>query len=489
MRAIVGAGERAPILAAGAVLGPLAALGLTVVMGYPIMPVAASLALLTVLVLRYRSLLSWQGLVAGLFLVILLIPIRRYRMPVELPFELEPYRVVVALVAAAWITSLLIDPRVRLRRGGFEAPLVLFAVGAVGSVLANDARITSLGVESKVVKELTFFASYVLVFYLIVSVARSERAVNFLIKLLVVVASVVALLAVYEARTGWNPFDHLGVVPFLQPDIELDIATRGGRFRALGPAQHPIALGAALVVVLPLAIYLACTRRQRRWWFAVGALALGILAPFSRTSVVMLLVVGLVFLWLRPRQTRRLWPALLPLLVVVHFALPGTIGGLKASFFPEGGLIADQSRSVGSRGQGRVADLSPSLAEYAEKPILGQGFGTRVVAGENPNAQILDNQWLKTLLETGIVGAGAFAWLFIRAIRRTAAAAKADHSERGWLLVALTASIAAFAVGMLTFDAFSFIQITFLAFIMLSLASVELARTRRAGLPRGHLPQ
>jgi O-antigen ligase len=190
----------------------------------------------------------------------------------------------------------------------------------------------------------------------------------------------------------------------------------------------------------------------------------------------MLLVVCLVFLWLRPKHTRRLWPAILPLLVVVHFALPGTIGSLKASFFPKGGLIADQSQSVGSRGQGRVADLGPTLTQWSERPLFGNGFGSRVVTGETPNAQILDNQWLATLLETGLAGAFALAWLFVRVIRRLAAAAKKDQSERGWLFVALAASIAAFGLGMLTYDAFSFIQVTFLFFIVLAFASVELTR-------------
>lgn len=478
MRVIQGEADRGPIISISITLGALAVLTLTTLMGLPSTEVAALVTVTIVGALGYRTLLQWHALIALMLLVILFVPIKRYRMPVELPFELEPYRVVVALVAAAWLTSLLIDPRVRLRLSGFEGPLFLFAASAVGSVLVNDARIKALDVEAKVVKELTFLLSFFLVVYLIVSVTRSPRALRFLIELMVISAAVISVLAVIEARTGFNLFAHLSVLPFLEPDQQLAIDPRGGRFRAIGPAQHPIALGAALVLFLPLAIYLARVRGQRRWWLAVVLLALGILAPFSRTSVVMLFVVGLVFLWLRPRETRRLWPALLPALIVVHFALPATIGGLKASFFPKGGLIADQSQSVGSRGQGRIADLSPGIDEFLQRPVLGQGFGTRVVDGENPNAQILDNQWLKSLLETGAVGAFALLWLFWRAIRRLAAVAKSDSSDRGWLAVALAASIAAFAFGMFTYDAFAFIQATFLMFILLAFAALELGPSR-----------
>lgn len=478
MRVIQGDADRGPIISASITLGALVVLTLTTFMGLPSMEVAALAAATIVGALGYRILLQWHALVAVMLLVILFVPIKRYRMPVELPFELEPYRVVVALIAAAWITSLLIDPRVRLRRSGFEGPLLLLVAAAVGSVLVNDARIKALDVEAKVVKELTFLLSFFLVVYLIVSVVRSQRALHFLLQLMVISAAAISVFAVIEARTGFNLFAHLSALPFLEPDQELVIDPRGGRFRALGPAQHPIALGAVLVLFLPLAIYLARARGQRRWWLATALLALGILAPFSRTSVVMLLVVGLVFLWLRPRETRRLWPALLPALILVHFALPSTIGGLKASFFPEGGLIADQSQSVGSRGQGRVADLGPGIDEFLQRPVLGQGFGTRVVDGENPNAQILDNQWLKSLLETGAVGAFALLWLFWRAVRRLAAVAKTDSSDRGWLAVALAASIAAFAFGMFTYDAFAFIQVTFVLFILVGFATLVLGPSR-----------
>jgi O-antigen ligase len=185
----------------------------------------------------------------------------------------------------------------------------------------------------------------------------------------------------------------------------------------------------------------------------------------------MLVVVGIVFLWLRPREMKRIWPLLLPAVIVVHFALPGTIGALRQSFMPEGGLIADQSQNPGSRGQGRVADLGPTLEEIAQTPVVGQGYGSRIVDGEAANAQILDNEWLATLLETGVVGGLAYLWLFVRAIRRLARTARGDPSVAGWLPAALAASLAALATGMLTFDAFSFIQVTFLLFIVLAFAA------------------
>lgn len=482
MRVIQGEADRGPIVSLSITLGALSVLTLTTVMGLPSMEVSALVTATIVGALAYRVLLQWHALITLMILVILFIPIKRYSMPGDLPFELEPYRVVVALVAAAWVTSLLIDPRVRLKPTGFEGPLFLFATAALASYLVNGSRISALGVESKVIKELTFLASFLAVLYMISSVARSARSLDFLLKILVGGGALIALFAIIEARTGFNPFNRLNVIPFLEADELLDEQRRAGRYRAYGPAQHPIALGAGLVMLLPLAVYLARKRDDRRWWAACILLALGALGTMSRTSVLMLATVAIVFLWLRPREIKRLWPALLPLVILVHFALPGTIGGLKQSFFPEGGLLADQSRNPGSRGQGRVADLGPAIAEFKETPIVGQGFGSRVVDGESPNAQILDNQWLVSLLETGFVGVLALALLFTRMVRRLARAAKTNAEDRiGWLFAALAASIASFAVGMFTYDAFSFVQVTFFVFILLGVAAAALALGAKAG--------
>ena len=71
----------------------------------------------------------------GLLIVILFVPMRRYAFPAELPFELEPYRVIVALAIALWTLSLLAQPDVALRRSGLEGPVLLYAFAFVASDL------------------------------------------------------------------------------------------------------------------------------------------------------------------------------------------------------------------------------------------------------------------------------------------------------------------------------------------------------------------
>lgn len=483
MRVLVGAAERGPVVSTGIVLGSLALLTLTVVSGVAVLAIAPLVALVVVVAVAYRTMLTWQALIVGLVLVILFIPIKRYSMGGSLPFELEPYRLYVALVAVMWLAALLADQRVRVRASGLEAPIFLFAAAAAGSVIFNGDRVTELAVDAEVTKQLTFFASFVLVFYLIVSVVRTFEQVERLVRVLVGGAAVVSLFAIFESRTGYNIFDHLSTaVPLLQPETNVPGAepiTRGGNTRVFGSAQGPIALGAAFALLLPLGVYLGLRFRQVRWWIATALLALGALATLSRTSIFMLMLIVIVFLWLRPRQTKRFWPVLLPAVVVIQLMIPGTIGTLRASFFPSEGLIAQQSNNAGGRGSGRIADLGPALDEFSQTPLFGQGYGTRLTGRDRANAHILDDQWLKTLLETGLIGFSAWLWLFARSIRRLGRAAKEDQSDQAFLFVAFAAAVAAFAFGMLLYDAFSFIQVTFLLFILLALSSVTLTSRDR----------
>jgi hypothetical protein len=482
MRVIAGAGERGPIVSSLVIAGALAVLTYTVLTGghTGIFLVAAVAACFVTLLVAHRTLLQWRMLLVWTLVVILFIPIRRYKLPVTLPFDVEPYRLMVAFLVGAWGTSALIDPRVRLRKSVFDWPIAWIVLCIFFSEFANPSRVAGLG--SFVIKQLTFFFSFLIVFYVVVSVVRTYRDVDLLVRTLTTGGAVIAFFALIERRTGFNIFDYLGsFFPLLkfQGGWEGTGVERGGRLRVYGPAEHPIALGAAFVMLLPLAIYLIKSTGRKRWWAAAVLITLATMATSSRTGIVMLLAVGIVFLWLRPKQTKRLWPAIFPLLAAVHIAVPGAIGTLRASFFPAGGLVKDQSTVVRGNemvANGRLAKIGPAIAQWQRHPVVGIGMGTRVVGFQvkDRNAYILDDQWLGTLLDVGFAGVCGYIWLFSRAVRRCGRAAKEDRTARGWLLTSLTASLAAFPVGMLTFDAFSFIQVAFFFFIMLSLAAVLL---------------
>jgi hypothetical protein len=466
-----GSVERGPVVSATVIVCALALLTLSVFANAPVQILAPALLLLVLLAAAARALLAWKTLLALVAIVILFIPIRRYSLPGQLPFELEPYRLLVALIVAGWISSLLIDPRVQLRRTGLEGPIGLCLVGVIGSLAFNVRRFQS--VETYSLKQVSFFISFLFMLYVLVSVARSMVVIDFLAKVLVAGGAIVAVAAIWEARTGYNVFNHLTtLMPFLRMEAIPWVGQDGRGERAYASAQHAIPLGAALALLLPLAIYVVKKTARRAWWACAALLAMGSVGTYSRTSVLMLLVMLLVYVKMRPVQMRRFWPALIPVLLALHFALPGSLGTIKNAFFPKGGLIAQQNAGAGTAGSGRLADLGPGLHDWAERPFFGQGFGTRIVEGPQANSNILDDEWLGTLLETGIVGFAGWSWLFVRLARRLGRAAKGDDSPQGWLLVGLAASISAYAVSMVTYDAFSFIQVTLLLFFLIGFGAI-----------------
>ena len=477
-------GDRTLSVKAATVLAGFAALAAAVTVGRGVNIGVLVLVFCAAIAVGYRVLSKWTTLVGAIVVVILYVPITRYKFGAGLPFDLEPYRVVVALVVVIWIASLLADPRVRLRSTFLDPPLVVFLFAVLGSVLTNLPFIsatprsvvlatwfTRQDLTDSVVKKTLFLGSFYLVFYFVVSVIRSQDAIHAVLKTLVGGGTLVGIAGIYEARTGYNLFNHLGgVLPFVdfQGGIAQTALERGGRLRVYASAQHPIAFAALFVMLLPLAIYLARYTRQKRWWFSAVVTGMAALSATSRTSILMLFAMLLVFLWLRRDEIKRLWPLLLPALLLVHIALPGTLGTLRASFFPRQGLIAEQTAFTGRTSGERIG---PVIERIKENPAFGQGYGTRITeAGWRQNAHVLDNEWLGTTAETGLFGFAAWIWTFGRFIRRAGREAKRDDSARGWLLTAIAGGVAAFAVGMATYDAFSFIQVTFVLYILLGLA-------------------
>jgi len=436
--------------------------------------VAAVLFGTVVMLLAGRRLLQWPALIASMTLIILFVPIRSYSLPASLPINLEPYRLVVAFVVGIWLASSLIDRRVRFRSSGLiDRPLTVFLTIVLVSLIANIGRVESVG--SDAIKALIFLLSFVLVVYLVASVVRSQRDLDFQVDVLVYGGALVALACVIERQTHYNVFNHLSqFLPGLrwEGDPTLNLDARG--YRVLGSSQHPIAMGVALVMLVPLALYRAFATRRTLAWLAAVVMLMGASATISRTAIVGLAAVVVTLVVLKPQRMRSLWPALIPGLLVVHIAMPGTIGTITSSFFPSSGLVAQQQNApVGS---GRLATLGPALRkEFLPNPLVGEGYGTRVTTPDTvvpvPNGPILDDGWLGILLETGVAGAIAFLWVFVRFLRRVGHAARHDDSPRGWFLAAVCGSVAAYGVSMFFFDAESFIQVTFLFFILLGLGS------------------
>ncbi len=440
---------------------------------------------------------GWRWATAALVLTVWLIPVKIYTLPVTLPFQLEVYRLIILVMLFAWFLARM-RGEARLTAGGLGRPVALLALASIASVFVGIATTHQQGVLMLGLKTLGYFLSFLMAFVLVSTTIKTLRDIEVIAAALVLGGAVVAVAAIYEYRTGYDIFDHLSKwIPILKQTAQKSSEVRQGRLRVYASSQHPIALGAALIMMTPLAFYLArrasSTVRRRMWQGTALLLAAGSAETQSRTVVLMLCAMIPLALWLRKKAVMRYWPLLIIGLGAIHFVSPATISGLYKALDPKGGLISQQETRAGSQGSGRLADLKPGLKQWAKSPVVGKGMGTdpsstsvdTTQGGKPPpDAIVFDDQYMTSLVETGAVGLFAVLWFCWALIRNMARTAKERLDEYGDLLAAFTITCLGFIVGMLTYDTFSFVQVTLIFFVCAALG----LRTRTLILERDPLP-
>ena len=464
--------ERARVMVAAALT---AAVAVTAVVLLP--PLVAGGVLLGLAVLYLvRRIFGWTGMLFALAGVIMFIPIRRYAIPIPLPFALEPYRLLIVILLVVMIVALLIDPAFTWRPVRFGWAIGFFFATMVLSISVNAIGLAEEGLVGGAMGALANLLLVISVFYVVRQILRTERLVMALLTFLAWSGAVIGLLAMFEKVTRTNVFLMLGNFLPLTLLREEGESLRAGGARAYASAQHPIALAVLLCMLIPMAIYLAKhagwprnpVNRRIIYGIVVFMLLIGVLAAISRTAVVVMGVMFLVTLVFRPRLAGLLFAFGLPLLLLGSLILPKVVNELIGSFLDVDSLIESQYTSAGWTGAGRLADLEPAMREAAAFPFFGTGLGSRVVIGDEANAYILDNQVLGTLLEAGAVGVlGLVVLVLVPAITLLVFAFRTHAAPRhAQLAFTIAVSMTGYAAALFFYDAFGFMQ-TFLLFCML----------------------
>jgi hypothetical protein len=129
-----------------------------------------------VIIAGRRTLLAWPTLLGLIVLVIVLIPVKRYTLGGGFPFQLEPYRVLIALFGFMWLASLMADPATKLRRTGLEWPMLLFAFAVIASLATNLGRASDL--SSDVLRSISVWVGFFILMYMAAGAIKTRRQLD-----------------------------------------------------------------------------------------------------------------------------------------------------------------------------------------------------------------------------------------------------------------------------------------------------------------------
>jgi O-antigen ligase len=365
--------------------------------------------------------------------------------------------------------------------------IALLLTSALASYASANTRVLSVLEQGGADRALLVLLGYCGI-ALLAADGLDRMRLDRLLSVLVVLGSVVAGVGILQFTTGVDIARFYSVLPGLTENTDFTTVAQRSIFRRVnGTTSHPIEFSVMLCMLLPIALHKAFSsgRKHRpRQWVPPILIASAIPMTLSRSGTLALGVVALVlaFGWRREQLFRALLFAPL-FIVMMRLLVPGLLGTIRSLFT---NISNDPSIS------GRTDDYAAVREYISAGAWIGRGLGTF-----NPvEYQVLDNQYLGQLIETGVVGLAALLALFLVGIglARGARLRAADAVTRD-LGQALAAALCVPAFSFATFDGFAFPIISGLTFLVLGCAgalwrttgglSRELSWARRLLVPPG----
>ena len=391
-----------------------------------------------------------------------------------IPLALTPAAVVGLLTGVVWFcTQMVTTLGVAKGRNVVRTTLFIYAstqLATYGYATLGFLPPDELSATDRVLVTVTALIA------LAIGVCDGVRGIDRLTKLLRVVvvgAAIMAFFGVLQFFVGFDITKSL-TIPGLKPattDTSY-VLERASFPRPAGTAGHPIEFGVVCAMITPLALHFAFRAKadglkRWPWWLATALVAVGAMLSLSRSAILGLAVAALVLFPGWPAKRRKQMLLATPLfLVVMRLMVPGLLGTLYSLF----ANISDDPSA-----QHRTKAIELAGQQIDQHLWLGRGLGTYLPTKYG----WLDNQYLGTLVENGLIGLAAFGMLFLigmgAALR--ARAMTRDPRERD-LALSLTACLAVPAVSAATFDLLGFSVASGFTFLLVG-ASGALLRTMR----------
>lgn len=369
----------------------------------------------------------------------------------------------VAVMLLVWYLLSTLSPRWTPLHGRqpVRAVIVFFALAVLASYVAATTRPLSSEELNAADLGLVLVAGWAGIALVTADGIPDMDRLETLRQRIVLGGSVPAAVAMIQFFTGIEITQYMALPGLVENGAGV-LFEREGFFRPSGTATHPIELGVVLAAILPLAlhgaIYCRDPEARKKRWLMVALIATALPMSVSRSAILGLFVAMIVLLptW-KPEWRLRAILIFGAASIVMRIMIPGLIGTVLNLISVIG---ADENSTT------RTGDYDAVVAAVTQRPLFGQGFATYL-----PRIyRVIDNQYLMSSLETGLVGLTALltfllaGWVLARRARKAA-----TNEETRHLAQCLAASSAVAIFGFGTFDAFSFPMIANVMFLLLGL--------------------
>jgi hypothetical protein len=410
-------------------------------------------------------------LLAGFLVMVFLLPFDAIIFKVHMPANATLDRVFLVLMIAVFLASRIGNRMrgVRRRLTPVEIAVLVFGAIALLSIVLNIDRIYQQDQLGFVNKQFSQLLAYGAFFFVVVATIRPEEVPAFT-RLVIALACITAVGVIYQSRTGTNLFFSLSSTllgPFAtvgKPPVGDSVPIIGG------PAQHALALASMLTIALPFVVLpLLQARRpgERLKYLLLCGLILAADFATNEKTAIFAPIAALIVLAAYKREMLRWAPlAIIVVIPVIHFAAPGALGNI-------GSILPTSSGTDYT--DGRASDYPAVAPDILNNLILGRGYGTMDTTNWR-TYRILDNQYLDTVFEVGVIGLISYLAIVFCAIM-TAHRVIKRGGVRAPPALAAAAGCAAFGLVSATYDAAGFPQAVY-SFLFAAALTAILASKR-----------
>jgi hypothetical protein len=412
---------------------------------------------------------------------VLLVPIDSETLPVPIPFDARPDRVLLVICFGLWALAVAVrapggPPGTRYRFGAIELLFVLFTAATVLSLAVNAAQLVIDAEASTAIKKLVLLVSYLAFYVLIVGTVRGSEVPAF-VRLVVVLGAIAAAGTIIEYATGRNLFFTVASV-FAPPGTSFSttgaLTVSGGRPDVTGPARHGLAVSTMLAMILPLALVGAVFAQQvrDRWLYRLAAVLLfvGCLTTFRRSGVVLPFIASSAVIFGGGRRMLPLAAVFVTLLVVTPILAPGAVAEITSQF-------SSSNQSAQQSVEGRTADYPAVIPDIKAKALTGRGFGSYIAK----RYRFIDNEYIALAIETGAIGFFSYLALLLVSAGMALRTGLRRTGTASWIGLAVFGSVLAYMAANAFFDALAFPQAPYAFFLVVALAGIARQAVRDAG--------